>query len=57
MIEEGYSWPPLHDAIFAGHLDVAYLLLERGADVNAQVGPEPHVMWPVRLMTNAGSNA
>eukprot|EP01051_Picozoa_sp_SAG22_P016351 SAG22_NODE_2293_length_2748_cov_2.220838_2_plen_181_part_00 len=31
---EGYGWPPLHDAVFAGHLDVMTLLLERGADVN-----------------------
>eukprot|EP01052_Picozoa_sp_SAG31_P048984 SAG31_NODE_10515_length_1129_cov_1.634951_1_plen_147_part_00 len=33
---EGYEWPPLHDAVFAGHIEAASLLLQRGAAVNAK---------------------
>ncbi|MFH0902011.1 MAG: ankyrin repeat domain-containing protein [Pseudomonadota bacterium] len=34
--EQGSEWTPLHRAAMAGHLAVAALLLERGADPNAR---------------------
>lgn len=33
---EGWQWSALHYAVFAGHKEVAELLLQRGADVNAR---------------------
>lgn len=34
--QEGMQWSALHYAVFAGHADVAALLVEQGADVNAR---------------------
>ena len=30
------GWTPLHEAVRAGHVDVVYLLLQYGANVNEQ---------------------
>ena len=41
--KNSYGWTPLHEAAYWGNLDIAKLLLERGADVNAKssVGNTP----------------
>lgn len=33
---DAMQWTPLHYAVFAGHAEVAELLLDRGADINAR---------------------
>ena len=36
------GWTPLHNAIYKGHMDMAVLLVEKGADLNAKNNVSPH---------------
>ncbi|KAH9027484.1 hypothetical protein EDB83DRAFT_2230248 [Lactarius deliciosus] len=49
----GRKGTPLHASLFYGHIEVAQLLRERGADVNA-LNAYNYMMTPLHLMTTYG---